>query len=102
MPLPLSTYTKFNLKIYRALIHKDDCIKFYDSIKGFSPFTGRRITSIDSGYTMQRYDILLTEEELVFLKLQLSIKSSFYSSEQYDIDGLCVTIDECDYYKKKL
>lgn len=95
MPLPANTYTKFNLKSFRALIHKDDCIKFYDSIKGFSPFTGRRIVGIDSGYTMQRYDMLLTEEEVVFLKLQLSTKSMFYDYDTIQEERLNIIIDDC-------
>lgn len=96
MPLPTSTYTKFNLKTYRTLIHQDDCIKFYDSLKGFSPFTGRRIIGIDQGYTWQRYNVLLTEEEFVFLKLQLSSKSEFYSEEDIGKDeGPNILIDDC-------
>ena len=82
--LPLNTRMKSNLREYRALIHKDDCIKFFDSIRNFSPFTGKRINAIDEGYTMQRYDILLSEEEVCFLKLQLSIKSSFWDKEEID------------------
>jgi len=77
-------HKKHGLDFYRAFIHKDDCLKFYDTIRTFSPLNGRRIYSIGNGYTIQRYEVILTKEELTFLTIQLSSKSEFWNQDEID------------------